>query len=64
MGQFGAGGGSSFLWRSGAFDAEGMLAISHPKYQTAEGLLQNYLQRKEFPIRTKNLDVHIFLVPK
>jgi len=64
QGQFGAGGSVGLLWLGGAFTAEGVLTISHPKYQTAEGMLPNYLQRKEFPIRTNKLDVQIFLAPK
>jgi hypothetical protein len=64
VGQFGSGGESGLFGSGGAFLAEGVLVISHPKYHTAEGMLQNYLQRKKFSTRTKKLDVHIFLAPK
>jgi hypothetical protein len=64
VGQFGAGGGRGLFGRTGAFDVDGLLTISHPKYRTTEGMLENYFQRKEFPLRTKDLELHIFLAPK
>lgn len=62
-GYFGAGGSDSLFGQSGMFIVDGMLKVSHPGYRTSENLLQNHLGKRRFSLRTKQLDVQIFLVP-
>jgi hypothetical protein len=63
VGQFGAGGRISLLWRSRSFDADGYLRVSHPGFRTSEDLLPNYLGARTFSTRSKPLRVRIVLAP-
>jgi len=62
--QFGAGGGN-FLWlRTGNFIVSGPIRITKAGYQEFNGLLQNVVGQKKFPLRKKSFNFNIYLKRK
>lgn len=60
-GRFGAGDMAALF--GGEFRIEGMLKISHPNYRPSEELLQNRLSELSFPLRTREVEVRVVLIP-
>lgn len=60
-GDFGAGGGTFLFWRTGRVGVSGPLEIEADGYTPFNGTLQNLLQRKDFPLRTKQVSVTVYL---
>ena len=62
--QFGAGGGSGLLFKSGRFHVNQVVEIAHPDYEPLQVTLASLLGGDRFPLSKKELAVKVWLIPK